>query len=306
MSKIESEVGEVENLHISVMLTEVLASIEGKKISRVLDGTCGAGGHSIALLEAHSEIRELVASDQDETALAIAGSRLAAFTDKVRFVRSNFCALNTYSDEKGEGVIGPFDYILLDIGVSSMQIDSPDRGFSFRFDAPLDMRMNQEEWLTAEEVVNSYPKDELARIIYEYGEERASRKIALKIFEYRKKKRIMTTHELAEIVESVVPRRGKIHPATKTFQAIRMEVNHELDVLKNGILHLSQLLAPGGLFAIITFHSGEDRIVKQLFKELTKNDEFSLLYKKPLVPSHEEMRSNPRSRSAKFRVLQRM
>lgn len=246
----------------------------------------------------HPEIEQLIGFDRDPAALEIAREKLPHAT----LIHSNYAALASELEVRG---IKGVDGILFDLGVSSMQLDQAARGFSFQQEGPLDMRMDTTSPYTAEDLVNSLPEVELARIIYEYGEERASRRLAKAIVIGRRKRRITTTKELADIIAGEMPRIGRLHPATRTFQALRMAVNEELDSLKEGLLQAISLLNPGASLAVISFHSLEDRIVKQTFKALDK-ERFQTLTKKPIEASHDECRGNPRSRSAKLRALKRL
>lgn len=283
--------------HIPVLLQEVLATFAGLTLRTVFDGTCGAGGHAQALLIAHPEIERYCACDQDQEALDRARLTLSSFGEKVTFCHTNF------SMPPQEPPF--FDAVLLDIGVSSMQLDTPARGFSFMKEGPLDMRMDSSADLTAEEIVNHWDRLSLERIFTEYGEEPKARKAADAIVEARKRRPMSTTLELAEVLSTVLLRRGKCHPATQVFQALRIAVNGELDVLRSAIPLLANRLSVGGRMAIITFHSLEDRIVKQGFKELAQSDQFSLVYKKPLAPQWAEVKKNSRARSAKLRAIVR-
>ncbi len=285
-------------MHISVLQEEFLSFFRNRPIRRFVDGTLGAGGHSLALLQEHPEIEELIGIDQDTNALAIAKERLKDFAPKVRFVHANF--------EELKQVVGSqaaIDGIFLDLGVSSMQLDQEGRGFSFLRDGPLDMRMNPHETLTAEDIINSWPEADLAKIFYELGEERRSRQAAKAIVQARRKERITTTGKLAEIISSVIYRRGKLHPATLIFQALRLAVNRELEVITSLLPNAIDLLAPGGRMGVISFHSLEDRIVKETFK---KNPHIQILTKKPLVADYQESRKNPRARSAKLRFCEKL
>jgi len=282
--------------HISVMIDEVLGFFAGKEVRTFIDATCGAGGHSAALLEAHPELERLWAVDQDPHARIIAKKRLESYGGRVEFRACNFSALATSPQTKCDG-------ILFDLGVSSMQFDEAARGFSFSHDGPLDMRMNPESDLTAEDIVNSWSERDLANLIYEYGEEPRSRKIASVIRSARGKRRITTTGQLRELIESHFSRRGRIHPATLTFQALRIAVNQELDSLRTALGALPDILNPGGRAVVISFHSLEDRIVKEAFR---RTPGLENLTKKPMVPTREEERANPRSRSAKLRAAERL
>ncbi len=259
----------------------------------------GAGGHAKEILQAHPEIEMYFACDRDPKALALAQKNLALWEKKIRFVHGPFAELESYLDE---AKVATIDGFLLDVGVSSMQFDEGERGFSFRMDAPLDMRMDPNGHLTAEMIVNEFPEEKLANIFYEYGEEFRSRAAARVIVEKRRKRRIQTTQELVDIVGPVL-RKGKIHPATKIFQALRIAVNDELDQLKQGLKAGIKRLSLEGRLAVISFHSLEDRIVKWGLKE---SENLEILTKKPLTATREEMRKNPRSRSAKLRGAQRV
>ena len=291
--------------HIPVLAEEILSFFKDRSISFFLDGTIGAGGHARLILQEHPEIIEYTALDQDSTALKLASSTLEPFKKRVLFYHTNFSQIPHQAPAH-------FDGALIDIGVSSMQLDTPERGFSFMHDGPLDMRMNQEDSLlmTAEDVVNSTPQKELADIFYKYGEEHLSRPIAKMICERRKKERFTTTLQLASAIESIIPRRGKAHPATKVFQALRIYVNQELDVLEKALFSIAERLNPhGGRLCVITFHSLEDRIVKQAFQKMSKEGlsekKYILPIKKPLEACIQEIRKNRRSRSAKLRVIER-
>jgi 16S rRNA (cytosine1402-N4)-methyltransferase len=254
----------------------------------------GGGGHSERLLEADPALR-LVALDQDPAALAAAQVRLAKYGDRVTFHHANFAEFDPGSRR--------FNGILADIGVSSAQLDMPERGFSFRQEAPLDMRMNPHQELSAADIVNHWDETDLANTIYLYGEERLSRRIARNIVEQRP---FQTTTELAEAIARCVPKKyryGRIHPATRTFQALRIAVNAELDVLKALLAKAPDWLVPGGRLVIISFHSLEDRIVKQGFRD---DDRLKIVTKKPLIATEAEVESNPRARSAKLRVAERV
>ncbi len=280
--------------HVPVLLHEVLNIFEGSHLKVFFEGTVGAGGHAKAILEAHPEIEIYFACDRDPKALALAKTNLADFEKKIRFIYGPFADLESYLDEAG---VSSMDGFLIDIGVSSMQFDEGERGFSFRMDAPLDMRMDPNSSLTAETIINEYPEEKLANLFYEYGEEFRSRAAARAIVEKRRKRRIRTTQELVEIVEPVL-RRGKIHPATKIFQALRIAVNDELGQLKAGLKAAIHKLSLDGRLAVISFHSLEDRIVKFALKEA---ENLEIITKKPLTATREEIRKNPRSRSAKLR-----
>lgn len=282
--------------HVPVLVREVLEIFAEKKIRVFFDGTLGAGGHARSILEAHPEIERYIGCDRDPQAHALAEKKLGFCGAVVQFVRGSYA-------EKVREVEGCIDGFLIDVGVSSMQLDERERGFSFMGDAPLDMRMDPEGKLTAETIVNRYSEKELARLIFEYGEERRSRQVAKAIVEARRKKRIRTTGELVGIIKPVATS-GRLHPATLTFQALRIAVNDELGELQRGLDAAIEKMCPGGRMAAISFHSLEDRIVKTTFrnaKELLK-----IITKKPVIPSAEEMRANARSRSSKLRAAERL
>lgn len=298
--------------HEPVLLQQTLALLAPAPGKLFVDGTLGGGGHTEAFLRAGARV---IGLDQDPQALAFAGERLAGYGEQFTPVRSNFEEVGTVLDRLG---IQGIDGALLDIGVSSWQIDTPERGFSFQQNGPLDMRMNPDAPLSAADIVNTATEGELARIFREYGEENAARRIAHRIVRDREERPFETTFDLVLSVEKVNPRRGRVHPATKVFQALRIAVNRELDVLQNALIAFSARLNPGGRLGIITFHSLEDRIVKQFFKlratewldrpewpEPRRNPDFQfqLLTPKPAIASLEEQTRNPRSRSAKLRVV---
>ncbi|HSX13059.1 MAG TPA: 16S rRNA (cytosine(1402)-N(4))-methyltransferase RsmH [Chlamydiales bacterium] len=281
--------------HVPVLLNEVLRAFEETRLDVFFEGTVGAGGHAKAILDAHPEIRRYFACDRDASAIEIAKKQLEPWLEKVEWIHGPFAELDSYL--LGTKLNGFF----IDIGVSSMQFDEGSRGFSFRSDAPLDMRMDRESSITAEELVNELPEVELARILFEYGEEFRSRAAAKAICLARKKRRIRTTQELTGILEPVL-RKGKIHFATKVFQALRIAVNDELGQLRKGLQAAIHHLAPNGIVAVITFHSLEDRIVKWMFRE---DESLEILTKKPIEATREEEKKNPRARSAKLRVAKK-
>jgi 16S rRNA (cytosine1402-N4)-methyltransferase len=279
--------------HDPVMVREVIGFLGGKGI--VVDMTLGAGGHAAALLSAG--VGRLVGIDRDATALALAGERLAVFGDRFQAVRARF------SEVDEEVVDGPVDGVLFDLGVSSMQLDRPERGFSYREDGPLDMRMG-DEGPTAADLVNGLPQGELADVIFEYGQEPKSRRIAAAIVRARSRAPIEGTDELAGIVVGAVGRRpGGPHPARRTFQALRIAVNREIEELAASLPQAVDLLAPGGRVVVIAYHSLEDRVAKQTFRE---DPRLAILTKKPLQPSEAEVEANPRARSAKLRAAERV
>jgi 16S rRNA (cytosine1402-N4)-methyltransferase len=275
------------------MVQEVVGFLEGKQT--VVDMTLGAGGHAAALLAAG--VGRVVGVDRDPSALASAEERLSSFGDRFHAVSARFSEL-----DEGD-VDGSVDGVLFDLGVSSMQLDRPQRGFSYRDDGPLDMRMG-DEGPTAADLVNGLPEKELADLIFEFGEEPRSRRIAGAIVRARSRGRIQTTDQLAGVVVGALGRRpGGPHPARRTFQALRIAVNRELEELAASLPQAVELLAPGGRVVVISYHSLEDRIVKRAFRE---DDRLAILTKKPMQPTPEEIRANPRARSAKLRAAERV
>ncbi len=292
--------------HQSVLLDEVLKWLSPQPGQTVVDGTLGAGGHAEAILERSSPDGKLVGFDKDPQALKIAKEVLGKFGDRVMLIRDDFKNITQHLERLN---VRNVQAILLDLGISSMQLDRVERGFSFRMDGPLDMRMNPEASLTAEEVVNAYPKEKLLRVLWSFGEERFARKIVERLLAKRTKKRIKTTGQLADLVNESVPafyRHGRLHPATRIFQALRIEVNREIESLEVFLPAAPDALAKNGRLAVISFHSIEDRVVKNTFREWARQEKGRVLTKKPLVPSEAEVRMNPRSRSAKIRVFERL
>lgn len=305
--------------HYSVMLNETIEELNIKPDGIYLDGTLGGAGHSYQIVKRLTTGHHY-GVDQDEAAIKTATERLSEFGDKVTIIRNNYC--NAISELSQKGVDG-LDGILLDLGVSSYQLDTQDRGFSYRYDAPLDMRMDQRQQLTAADIVNGYSENELFRIIRDYGEDKFAKNIAKHIVKARSEKPIKTTFELDEIIHAAIPAkmRQNGHPAKQTFQALRIECNQELKVLENSLDDMINALKPGGRFCIITFHSLEDRIVKSAFRKnenpCTCPPEFPMcvcgkkplgkvITKKPIVPSQKELEENSRSKSAKLRVFERI
>ena len=304
--------------HISVLLNECIDNLNIRPDGIYVDGTMGGGGHSLEIAKRLTTGR-LICIDQDPNAHEAAGKRLAEYKDRITFVRDNFGNIKSILDSLG---IEKIDGMLLDIGVSSHQLDEAERGFSYQQDAPLDMRMNPDRPFSAYDVVNGYDEDELDRVIFTYGEERWARRIAQFIVTEREAKPIETTGELVDIIKKAVPkgaRKDGPHPAKRTFQAIRIEVNGELEVLQRAIDDVAARLAVGGRLCIITFHSLEDRIVKEAFRKQEnpcicppqfpvcvcgKKPLGRVITRKPILPSKEELEENPRSRSAKLRVLE--
>lgn len=309
---------QTEYKHISVLLNESIDALSIKKNGIYIDATLGGGGHSSLILSKLDQ-GHLFSFDQDEYAIKVAKTRLEKISNNFTIIESNFA--NIVSEMKKQG-INKVDGIMYDLGVSSFQLDIPERGFSYRFDGPLDMRMNQDASLSAYNVVNEYSETELKRILFEYGEERYAPLIAKKIVKERSFKPIETTLELVEVIKKSLPAsalRGTGHPAKQTFQAIRIEVNKELDILRQSLEDGLKLLKPGGRMVVITFHSLEDKIVKKLFKEKTTlnlpkgipfipegyDTEFELVNHKVILPTEEELLINNRSHSAKMRIIQK-
>jgi 16S rRNA (cytosine1402-N4)-methyltransferase len=290
-------------VHEPVMTAETIALLAPSRGGLFVDCTVGLGGHARALLEAGAS--KVLGLDRDTEALKIARTRLEEFGDRVELVHADYRELGRVLDERGvAGVAGA----LADLGVSSMQLDAEGRGFSFRRDEPLDMRMDQSQGPTAADLIDQVGEEELANLIFEYGEERYSRRIARAIVQARQRGSITTTGQLAQIVRRAVPRRGyqRIDPATRTFQAIRIWVNRELDQLEAFVGEVCSRLLEGARFAVITFHSLEDRIVKHAFRALAQGRmALGILTKRPTVPSDTELDRNPRARSAKLRAVER-
>lgn len=307
--------------HRSVLLDECIEGLNIRPDGIYIDGTAGGAGHSSVIASHLGKGGKLIALDQDETAVAVATERLSVYGERAQVVRSNFCELESVCKSLG---IEAIDGLLLDLGVSSYQLDTAERGFSYQADAPLDMRMDIRNPLTAKRVVNEYSEDAIRRILFEYGEERFSSRIASNIIREREKHPIETTGELVEIIKRSIPsaqRDGGHHPAKRSFQALRIEVNAELDVIAPAIRSAVNMLRPGGRVAIITFHSLEDRIVKQTFASLAEGctcpksfpvcvcgnrPKVKVITRKPILPSNEELEVNPRSRSAKLRVAEKL
>lgn len=308
----------MEFKHYSVLLEETIEQLQVRPDGIYVDGTLGGGGH------ANEVCRRLTTGhfygiDQDDAAIEAAGKRLEGYGEKVTIIRDNYCnmkaALADYHVEKVDGIV-------LDLGVSSYQLDTEERGFSYRFDAPLDMRMDKRSSLTARDIVNGYSETELFHIIRDYGEDQFAKNIAKHIVRARQEKPIETTFELNEVIKAAIPAkmRQNGHPSKQTFQAIRIECNKELDVLKNSLDEFIDMLNPGGRLCIITFHSLEDRIVKAAFRKnenpctcppefpvcvCGKKSKGKVITKKPILPGVEELEENSRSKSAKLRVFQR-
>ena len=306
--------------HVSVLLNETIDGLNINPDGIYVDGTLGGGGHAYEVCKRLSDKGRLVGIDQDGEALEAAREHLKEFEDKITLVRSNYCEIDTILKDLD---IDKVDGIVLDLGVSSYQLDTAERGFSYRVDAPLDMRMDQRQKMTARDIINDYSESELYRVIRDYGEDRFAKNIAKHIVAERKKAPIETTGQLNEIISHAIPmkvRKTSGHPSKRTFQAIRIELNHELDVLRDTLDDMIELLNPGGRLCIITFHSLEDRIVKSSFRKnenpCTCPSHFpvcvcgnvskgKVITRKPILPSEEELEVNSRSKSAKLRIFER-
>lgn len=289
--------------HTPVLLREVIAGLQPRPGGRYIDGTVGGGGHAAAILEASAPDGRLLGIDCDPAALTAAATRLAPYGERVTLVRGSFRDIGRLATAAGFVEV---QGVLLDLGVSSYQLDTPERGFSFQVGAPLDMRLDPDAPVTAAHLVNNLPEQELADLIFRYGEERGSRRIARAIVEARQRKPVTRTDELAALVSRALGgRHGKIHPATRTFQALRIAVNDELASLEAALPQIVELLAAGGRMAIISFHSLEDRIVKHFMRAEAQIGRLRIITRKPVEASNEEQQANPRSRSAKLRVAER-
>ena len=304
--------------HIPVLYYETLDNLVINPDGIYIDCTLGGGSHSEGILERLSDKGLLISIDQDTNAIEYSKKRLEKFGSKWKVFKGNFENIDTIVYMAG---VDKVDGILMDIGVSSKQLDDPDRGFSYRYDVKLDMRMNTEQKISAYDVVNTYSEEQLSKIIFEYGEERYARKIAKLIVEERKSSSIEKTSNLITLIKRAYPERASKHPAKKTFQAIRIEVNRELEVLENAMSKAVELLKVGGRLAIITFHSLEDRIVKNKFKDLATAckcpkdipicicggvKKFEIVTKKPIIPIDDELKNNNRAHSSKLRILERI
>ena len=312
----------MEFKHYSVLLNETIENLNIKPDGIYVDGTLGGGGHAYQVASRLSEKGRLIGIDQDADAIAAAGERLKEFGGKITIIRSNYANMKEELHRIG---VEKVDGIVLDLGVSSFQLDTPERGFTYRDEnAPLDMRMDDRQSLTAKDIVNGYSEMDLYRIIRDYGEDKFAKNIAKHIVQERAKKPIETTGELTEVIRASIPMKVQVtggHPAKRTFQAIRIELNKELEVLQNNLDAMIDLLNPGGRICIITFHSLEDRIVKTNFKRnenpctcpsdfpvcvCGKKSKGKVVTRKPILPSEEELEVNSRSKSAKLRVFERV
>ena len=310
----------MEFKHVSVLLQETVDGLNVKPDGIYVDGTLGGGGHSYEVCTRLGAKGSIIGIDQDEAAIEAASIRLKDFGQKVTIVRRNYCDMKPRLHELA---IDKVDGIMLDLGVSSYQLDTADRGFSYREDAPLDMRMDQRSEMTARDIVNDYSEMDLYRVIRDYGEDKFAKNIARHIVRERAKRPIETTGELTEVIRHAIPMKFQKktgHPAKRTFQAIRIELNRELDVLRDSLDDMIDMLNPGGRLCIITFHSLEDRIVKSAFKKnenpctcpsdfpvcvCGKVSKGRVITRKPILPSEEEMEVNSRSKSAKLRIFER-
>lgn len=311
----------MEFKHKSVLLNETIESLNVMPDGIYVDGTIGGGGHSYEICKRLGEKGRLIGIDQDADAIEAASLRLKEFKDKISLVHSNYNNIKSVVNDLG---INKVDGIVLDLGVSSYQLDNPERGFTYREDVPLDMRMDRESSMTARDIVNDYSEMELFRVIKDYGEEQFAKNIAKHIVKARSEKPIETTGELNEIIKAAIPAKMREHgghPSKKTYQAIRIELNHELTVLENSLDTMIELLNPKGRLSIITFHSLEDRIVKNIFRKnmnpctcppdfpvcvCGKKPTGRIITRKPIVPSEEEIAENKRAKSSKLRVFERI
>ncbi|GBF11987.1 16S rRNA (cytosine(1402)-N(4))-methyltransferase RsmH [Tepidibacillus infernus] len=307
--------------HTTVLLYEAVDGLDIKENGIYVDCTLGGAGHSILIASKLGEEGKLFSLDQDDHALEAAKDRLQKYGDQVTLIKTNFRLLKQVLNERG---IYEIDGVLFDLGVSSPQLDEGERGFSYHYDAPLDMRMDQTQELTAEIIVNTWPEQDLTRIIYQYGEEKFSRQIAKKIVQHRSEKQIKTTGELVELIKEAIPapaRRSGPHPARRTFQAIRIAVNDELNAFEQALKDAIEMLRPQGRASVITFHSLEDRICKKVFSDFAQGcicppdfpvctcgqqPEVKIITKKPIIPTEQEIADNQRARSAKLRIAEKL
>lgn len=306
--------------HKSVLLDETIEALNIKPDGIYVDGTLGGGGHSYEVCSHLSQNGRLIGIDQDAAAIEAAATRLGEFKDKVTIIRSNYCDMKKELDNIH---VTSVDGIVLDLGVSSYQLDTADRGFTYKVDAPLDMRMDQRQTMTAKDIVNTYSEMDLYRIIRDYGEDKFAKNIAKHIVSVRQEKTLETTGELVNVIKAAIPMKIRAvggHPAKKTFQAIRIELNKELEVLSNSLDEMIELLNDGGRICVITFHSLEDRIVKTAFRKnedpctcprdfpvcvCGKKSKGRVITRKPIVPGEEELEENARAKSAKLRVFEK-
>ena len=311
----------MEFSHTSVLLNETIENLKIKPDGIYVDGTLGGAGHSSHICERLSATGRLIGIDQDEAAIAASGKRLEPFQNQVTIIRSIYCDMVPRLAEIG---VTGVDGILLDLGVSSYQLDNAERGFTYREDVPLDMRMDQRQTMTARDIVNGYSESELYRIIRDYGEDKFAKNIAKHIVSARSEKPLETTGELIQVIKAAIPMKVRAvggHPAKRTFQAIRIELNRELDVLRDSLDGMIDLLDDGGRLCIITFHSLEDRIVKTIFRKnenpctcpsdfpicvCGKKSKGRVITRKSILPGEQEMEENPRSKSAKLRIFERV
>ena len=305
----------MEFSHYSVLLNESIDALNINENGIYVDGTMGGGGHSQAILQRGAKL--LIGIDRDTEAIEASVKRLSEFGDRFEPVKGNFAEVVSILNERG---IDKIDGAVLDLGVSSYQLDNAKRGFSYMHDAPLDMRMNRDGGISAYDVINGYTEEELTRIFYEYGEEKWSKRIAQFIVAKRNRNNIQTTGELSEIIKEAIPKKARIdggHPAKRVFQAVRIEVNGELEILEGAVRDFIDVLKPGGTLAVITFHSLEDRIVKKTFTDLARGctcpksfpvcvcgntPKIRIVTRKPILPSERELEENSRSKSAKLRI----
>ncbi len=310
----------MEFKHISVLLEETVGGLNIKQDGIYVDGTLGGGGHAYEVCKRLGENGRFIGIDQDSAAIEAAGKRLEEFGDRVTIIRSNYCDMKARLAEKG---IDKVDGIVLDLGVSSYQLDTAERGFSYMVDVPLDMRMDMRQQITARDIVNDYTEMELYKIIRDYGEDKFAKNIAKHIAMARTEKPIETTGELIEIIRRAIPmkfQKNGGHPAKRTFQSIRIELNRELEVLRESLDSMIDLLNEGGRISIITFHSLEDRIVKNIYRTnenpcicpsnfpvcmCGRESKGKVITRKPILPSEEELEMNSRSKSAKLRVFEK-
>jgi 16S rRNA (cytosine1402-N4)-methyltransferase len=301
--------------HIPVLFHQVIELLQPKVNGRYLDGTLGAGGHTAGILNASAPSGRVLAFDRDPEAITFAKQQLGTLAERVTFINDSYATMKAVVEQEN---LGHFDGILLDLGLSSRQLDNAERGFSFMRDGALDMRFDSTQGQTAAELLNNLSESELAEIIWRFGEEKQGRRMAQIIMKNRP---LHTTKALADLIAANFPRRGRIHPATKLFQALRIAVNDELTAVAQGVLDAIDLLSPGGRLAVISFHSLEDRIVKQTFRQASQTYEdapelptgrrpltptLQLISRKPILPTDEEVAQNPRSRSAKLRVAEKI